>query len=77
MKTLDKISLFWDVDRSKLHVNEHADFIIKRILSQGDMEDAHFMLTTYSKDKVQQTLSSMRGLDNKSLNFWNNRLNHV
>jgi hypothetical protein len=77
MKTLDKVALFWDVNRDQLDVSLHADFIIKRILSQGDIEDAHFMFENYSNEKVTEVLSSMRGLDQKSYNFWTNRLNHA
>jgi len=77
METLSKIALFWDVDRSTLSVDTHADFIIRRILAQGDMDDARFMLTTYGETKVKETLLSMRGLDKKSLNFWTNRLVHA
>jgi len=74
METLQKVALFWDVDRTTLDPVQHADFIIRRVLAQGDLDDAQFILQRYGEGKVKDVLLSMRGLDKKSLNFWTNRL---
>lgn len=71
MDTLQKVALFWDVDRSKLDPDKSAEFVIKRILAYGDIDDMRFALTTYGSSRVAEVASRMRDLDKKSKNFWN------
>ncbi|MBI5470629.1 hypothetical protein HY968_04940 [Candidatus Kaiserbacteria bacterium] len=77
MKTLQKVALFWDVDREKLDPNQSADFIIKRILAYGDVDDVKFALTTYGAARMYDVLSRTRDLDKKSRNFWNQYFAHA
>ena len=71
MKTLQKTALFWDVDRAKLDPDTSAEFIIKRVLAFGDVDDVRFALTKYGASRLAEVASHMRGLDKKSRNFWN------
>jgi len=70
MKTLRKVALFWDVDRSQLDVEENADFIIKRILERGDADDVRWMFTQYERPRIAGVARRARGLDRRSSNFW-------
>jgi len=71
MKTLEKQSLFWDVDIETLNAGEHRDFIAKRILSVGDLDDLAWSLKEYGAEFLKALfLRSADGLDAKSCNFW-------
>ncbi len=77
MNTLQKVALFWDVDRSKLDTEKNAEFIIKRILAYGDIDDVRFALTAYGSARMAGVSLRMRGLDKKSRNFWNMYFAHA
>jgi len=68
MNTLDKKSLFWDVERVDPQKNERL--VIERILSFGDEEDFKWAMNHYDKEKITNNLLNSKSLDNKSLLFW-------
>ena len=70
MKTLEKPSLFWDVDRSTLNPTEHSDFVIRRVLNRGDIDDIKWILSLYGSEKVRDVFVWARGLSPRSSNFW-------
>jgi hypothetical protein len=70
MKPFEKASLFWDCDPKTLDRDEHAQFIIERILARGDVEDFRWARRTYSEKKLRETFLRSRTLDRKSFNFW-------
>ncbi|MEI6649901.1 MAG: hypothetical protein WCL23_00510 [Candidatus Moraniibacteriota bacterium] len=71
METLEKKSLFWDVDVQELDVQKHRDFIMKRIFGMGDLEDLAWSRKEYGADVLKNLfLLSADGLDAKSRNFW-------
>jgi len=72
METLDKVSLFWDVDRTTLDLHKHARFIVRRILEFGDLDDLQWALEQYGREYIASVAASARGLDPKSANFWRN-----
>lgn len=72
MKTLEKPSLFWDVDVQTLDTAKHGRFIIERILSRGDMDDIAWMKGTYDDNTITDVLRASRTIDPRSLNFWCN-----
>jgi len=47
METLEKQELFWDVNLSQIDKNANKQFILKRILQFGDLEDLHWALMIY------------------------------
>lgn len=63
-------SLFWDVDAKELDEKEHAPFIIRRVLSRGDVPDVRWILKRYGRDTVASAARSDRDLDDRSRNFW-------
>lgn len=71
METLKKQELFWDVNLESLDKSAHKQFIVKRILQFGDMDDLRWALTFYGYDAVRSIfLFSTGQLDKKSRNFW-------
>lgn len=68
METLQKKSLFWDVDA--LSTDKDADFIIARVLSFGDTDDFEWVMHFYGRDKVEEVLRDHAHLDQKSFSFW-------
>lgn len=71
METLKKQELFWDVNLAQMDKDAHKQFIVKRILQFGDMDDLRWALTFYGYDAVRDIfLFNADRLDNKSRNFW-------
>ena len=66
MNSLDKKSLFWDVDKDKLSLERDWYFIIERILEFGDIDDVLWMESTFPKDKITETIKKSRILSNKT-----------
>jgi len=71
METLEKQELFWDVNLARMDKNAHQQFIVKRILQFGDLDDLRWALTSYGYDAVRNIfLFNDDQLDDKSRNFW-------
>ncbi len=77
MRTLEKVALFWDVDRQTLDEERHADFIIKLVLNFGDREDARWILARYGAERVAHVVDTARDIDPKSRSFWTAHLLHA
>lgn len=63
-------SIFWDLDAEKLNLKKNARQIIERVLEWGDLEQVHWVLKTYTKDQIIETVKNSRQLSRKSANFW-------
>lgn len=70
MKTLEKVALFWDVDRTRLDEDQNADFIIRRILRFGDIADVRWATIRYGAERLASLAEHSRDLDERSRNFW-------
>ena len=70
METLQKVALFWDVDRAKLDADQSADFIIRRVLARGDIDDVHWVFSRYGKERVAAVARAARDFDSRSAHFW-------
>jgi hypothetical protein len=71
METLKKQSLFWDIDLAELNPQTNKNFIAKRILAMGDLNDLHWALKFYGEIFLREIfLKSINQLDAKSQNFW-------
>ncbi len=71
MSPLEKKTLFWDTDISKLDVKKHSRSIIERILQFGDMDDYNWMRENYSKDEIKNVIIEERSpLNARAINFW-------
>lgn len=70
METLQKQSLFWDVDRESIDPERNRRFIIERVLARGDEDDFRWAQKVYGNDVLKETLLKAKTLDQKSLSFW-------
>jgi hypothetical protein len=64
--------LFWDIDRSKLEIDRHSQFLIGRVLQYGFFTDWKLLVRLYGNEKIKETLLEIRFLDDISLHFASN-----
>ncbi|MEZ7838477.1 MAG: hypothetical protein QMB13_04050 [Flavobacteriales bacterium] len=62
-------SIFWDVKPSELHKEEHARFIISRVVQRGLIGDWTELRKIYASVKIKQEIVEISNLDKKTLNF--------
>jgi len=80
-KTMKKTKLnkylFWDVDYKSLDLKKDADFIIRRVLEQGDLSDFSVIKKFYGLKMIKKVAKSLKksSFDKKSFYFWRNVLN--
>ena len=71
METLKKQHLFWDIDLKKLDTQSNQDFIVERILQQGDVDDFHWALKLYGREALRKVFErNVQKFNKKSCNFW-------
>jgi len=61
--------LLWDVDRSKLDMEKNSDFIVKKVLEYGLIDDWRFILKYYGIKRIAEIAKTFRELDEKTLFF--------
>jgi hypothetical protein len=61
--------LFWDVDRSALHIERSKAYIIDRVLSHGMLSDWFLLKQIYGKEVIRQEVLQLRYLDKYALHF--------
>jgi hypothetical protein len=66
---------FWDVDQLKLNTAKTPAFIIERLLDKGDLEAARWVLRTYPKEIIVQTLKEKKDFSPWNAIFWATYLN--
>jgi hypothetical protein len=62
--------LFWDIDEKSLDFNEHARFIIQRVIQKGSLKEWRLIKSFYGIEKIKQEILMMRHLDVKTLHFF-------
>jgi len=71
MQILEKINLFWDIDRNEIDPQVHGSFVVERILEKGDMEDIAWAVNFYGQEFVRNVFQkNSNKFDLKSNNFW-------
>lgn len=64
-------SLFWDTDPSRVDPEEHARYIIERIMDFGMDEEVRWMWKTYPREVMRRVLALPRvQVHPKSKVFW-------
>lgn len=61
---------FWDVDPAKVNPRTHPYYVINRLLDKGDLEAARWVLKSFPKDLIIETLKTLRDFSPKSARFW-------
>lgn len=61
--------IFWDVNEASVDYDEHAVFIVQRVLCYGLIEDWKAILNYYGLDKIVELAKEARNLDARSLAF--------
>ncbi|HMQ49057.1 MAG TPA: hypothetical protein PKA00_16340 [Saprospiraceae bacterium] len=62
-------SLFWDVDKTTLDVEQHRRFIIERTLTHGTLSDWYLIKGYYGKEIIKAESKQVRYLDKQTLAF--------
>lgn len=62
-------NLFWDVDSSAFSMDEHAGYIIQRVMEYGQMADWRIIKSYYGLNKIVEECKKMRTLDPMCLSF--------
>lgn len=75
MSIIDKFParLFWDTDPAKLDPEKHKQFIIRRVMERGDIEDVEVIWRSYNHDEIREALKSARYLSPKTTAFFSNQ----
>ena len=67
--------LFWDVDKKKIDPDEHARFVIGRVLMRGNRMDWNSLKAYYGLEKIELESLQLRYLDKKTLVFLSSYFN--
>ena len=62
-------NLFWDIDPNNIDMEEHASFIVHRVLEYGMIEDWDYILSYYGLSRILSIALQFRSLDPKALAF--------
>lgn len=55
--------LFWDVRKEDVDFDEHAQYIIKRVLEYGLLEDWNLIRQYYGLSKIVEVAKELRDLE--------------
>ncbi len=68
----DLRGLFWDVEFRRLRWPRHRDFVIGRVLAEGDFQQTRWLVGTIGRDGIREWIVGRRGrgLSPRVLRFW-------
>lgn len=61
--------IFWDTDRNSIDLNEHAPYVVQKVLEYGLINDWHLLLAYYGKKRIVAISKQLRTLEPKALAF--------
>ena len=61
---------FWDIDATKLNPSEYVPYVINRLLDKGDLEAARWVLHSFPRTTIIETLKTMRDFSPWNGRFW-------
>ncbi len=67
--------LFWDVSLNSIDKSKHKDFVIERVLENGDSASLNELFKLYTEQEIIETIVNSRKITKKTANFWQIRLN--
>lgn len=62
-------NLFWDIDIATINMEEHASFIVKRVLEYGTIDDWNYINSYYGISKILSLSMQLRDLEPRALSF--------
>ena len=68
MTTLSE-HLFWDVDRASVDPEQHAPWLVKRVLEYGRWRDWQALVAHYGKPRLAGIVIKLRSLDPRARAF--------
>ena len=61
---------FWDVKFSTLDIEEHRNFILKRVIDRGNTRALRWALAHYPVESIKEIIFKSRDVSRKTANFW-------
>ncbi len=61
---------FWDVDAQKVNPGKNPYYVINRLLDKGDLEAARWVVRSFPKEIIIETLKTMRDFSPWNGTFW-------
>lgn len=61
---------FWDVDPKGVNPQKSPKYVINRLLDKGDLEAARWVLASFDKGTIIETLKTMRDFSPWNGTFW-------
>jgi hypothetical protein len=62
--------LFWDAVVSELDTENHASYIIPRVMDYGTLEDVRFVMHLYGKSRIKDILLNAPSLQKITISFF-------
>ncbi len=65
-------SLFWDVELENINLEQHADYVLERVLDFGTLDAVRWLRSIYSDERIAEFIKhkSFRLRSLKTVNFW-------
>lgn len=62
-------ALFWDTDMKSINPELHANYIVERVVTRGNMADWKRIKEMYGLGKIKNICTQIRSLDKNTLSF--------
>ncbi len=73
MKIPDELEVyFWDVPVNEIDLKTHRNFIITRILNEGNHQAVVWLFATYDSTTIKNAVKTARDLSVKTARCWQN-----
>jgi hypothetical protein len=69
MKPVFRKELFWDVDYDNIDFEDHARFVIGRVVMRGNLDDWNTLKEFYGLEKIRTEVVNIRYLDKRTLSY--------
>src|SRR3989338_11584503 len=66
---------FWDTDPRRINPSEKPLFVIQRLLDWNEPLAWRWVLKSFPKNSIKESLTTLRGWSGRSANFWGVYLN--
>lgn len=67
---LCKKRLFWDTDPERVDPEREASWVIPRVLTEGDLEDAKTLFRLYGPARIREVVRTTRSVPRARLALW-------